>query len=847
LPAYATLPVEYSFRALDLGAPYRNNSSFAGGKYEDEYLQVNAGKDQFIKVGDTTVLTAGSKALSNLLISDIVQFKNAIGAASGEIYPGYIPTSPDDDYIEVTNISNGNADISGYTIRVLGQTLAGIIDYSYVVPSGAIIPSGQVAVFSWATTGTDHVNRFYGMSFGTTTQSIYANGYIIKSPTGQVVDAVGTNGYTFDPAITGVTSSDWSGNIGSSSNGVVRIANADNNLATDFTPSVAAGPIVTIGVFNTNLPIVPATVSVTWTGGLFVGTKTGASVSTPAHPIAGAYSYVAKIDDNTCTDRDTVVVRVLARPIVSLGVDGSICAGTRILDAGVYPFAKYLWSTGETTRTISVSAAGTYSVTVTDSARNVVRDTINLIGGPAFTAQLGANRDLCIGGNITLTPAITGATTPSCVWSTGDTTMAINVTTAGTYSMIATNESGCMSFDTIEVTLLQTNPVVNLGPNQTICKSSPSTLDAGNAGSTYLWSTGATTQTIAVANAGSYSVIVNTPTGCTLYDTISITNLPDVIVSLGANQEVCPGSTTTLDAGNAGLTYLWSTGATTQTITAAPGTYTVAVTNASGCVGVDTIVVTNKIAPVVSLGADQSICTSDTITLDAGNAGATYLWSTGATTQTIRVSLANTYTVAVTNAAGCTTNDAIVITNKAVPISTFTTQVVDTTKGQQVKFTAVSAAGTSYAWNFGDPNSASNTSSLSSPTHLFSAAGNYTVTLTVTNVGTGCKSVTQTAVSVTGLANDFAKAFKLVAAPNPFAGNTKINYELPSNANVTLEVYDMIGRKVSTIANAAYQESGVHTYDFSAGDNQNASGVYMVRLIVDGQVAILRVIDIANR
>jgi PKD repeat protein len=293
---------------------------------------------------------------------------------------------------------------------------------------------------------------------------------------------------------------------------------------------------------------------------------------------------------------------------------------------------------------------------------------------------------------------------------------------------------------------------------------------------------------------------------------------------------------------------LWSTAATTQTITiSSAGTYYVTVTSANGCSTNDTIVVTPKAAPVVSLGADQNICTSDTVTLDAGNAGATYLWSTGATTQTIRVSLANTYSVAVTNVGGCTTNDAVVITNKAVPVSTFTTQVVDTTKGQQVKFTAVAAAGTSYAWNFGDPTSASNTSSLSTPTHLFSAPGNYTVTLTVTNVATGCKSVTQTAVSVTGLANDFAKAFKLVAAPNPFAGNTKINYELPSNANVTLEVFDMIGRKVSTIANSAYQESGVHTYDFSAGDNQNASGVYMVRLIVDGQVAILRVIDIANR
>ena len=841
LPAYATQGVEFKFRALDLGAPYRNLSAFAGGKYEDEYLQVSAGKDQFIKVGDTTVLTAGSKSLSNLLISDIVQFKNN----AGEIYPSYIPAI-DDDYIEITNISNGNADISGYTLRIIGTANSGLVDFTYTIPSGAIVPSGQVAVLSWATTGTDHTNRFYGMSLPTTTSSIYAMGYILRSPGGQIVDVVATNSYVFDQSITGVTSSDWSGNIPTSSNGVVRTANADNNNASDFSISVTAGPTVTIGTFNSNLPIVPATVSVSWTGGVLSGTRTGASISTPAHTTAGSYSYVVKLEDGTCDDKDTVVVRVLNRPIVDLGPDGSVCAGTRILDAGSYPFAKYLWSTGETTRRITVSSPNSYWVQVSDSARHVVRDTIQLTSGAAFVAQLGPDRDLCIGGAITLDAAITGGTTLNYVWSTGATTPTINVSTAGTYSVIVTNQLGCMSFDTIVVTQLQTNPVVNLGPNQTICQSSPVTLDAGNAGSTYLWSTGATTSTISVSNAGSYSVIVNTPTGCTLFDTVSISNLPAVVVALGPDQEVCPGSTTTLDAGNAGATYLWSTGATTQTITAASGTYFVTVTNATGCSSTDTILVTNKPAPVVTLGNDLNICTSDTVTLDAGNAGATYLWSTGATTRTIRVSDAGTYSVVVTNpTTGCTATDAVVVTNKAVPVSTFSTVSAN---GQSVTFLATSTTGLQFLWNFGDPTSSANTSQLASPTHVFTTPGTYTVTLTVTSVATGCKSTTKETIVVTGLGNDFAEAFKLGAAPNPFVGQTLITYVLPENANnVSVEVYDMIGRKVGSILTNEYQSAGKYEYDFKNEDLQTSSGVYMVRLTVDGKVGYIRIVDIAKK
>ncbi len=163
-------------------------------------------------------------------------------------------------------------------------------------------------------------------------------------------------------------------------------------------------------------------------------------------------------------------------------------------------------------------------------------------------------------------------------------------------------------------------------------------------GATYLWSTGATTQTIVVNSAGTYSVQV-TQGGCTGNDAINITVNPSPVVNLGPDATICAGSSITLDAGNAGATYLWSTGATTQTILVnTAGTYSVQVTQ-GGCTGNDAINIAVNPLPVVNLGPDATICAGSSITLDAGNLGATYLWSTGATTQTIVVNSAGTYSV----------------------------------------------------------------------------------------------------------------------------------------------------------------------------------------------------------
>ena len=117
-----------------------------------------------------------------------------------------------------------------------------------------------------------------------------------------------------------------------------------------------------------------------------------------------------------------------------------------------------------------------------------------------------------------------------------------------------------------------------------------------------------------------------------------------------------------LNAGVTADTYMWSNGGTAQTTTInTSGTYTLTATNGI-CSATDTVDVTINNLPIVSLGADTTICDTTYITLNAGNSGASYVWSTSASTQTIDVSTTGTYDVEVTDGNGCVGTDAITVT-----------------------------------------------------------------------------------------------------------------------------------------------------------------------------------------
>ncbi len=303
-------------------------------------------------------------------------------------------------------------------------------------------------------------------------------------------------------------------------------------------------------------------------------------------------------------------------------------------------------------------------------------------------------------------------------------------TTAGidTVTLIAYTTGPCVSNDTSkQIIVVFAPPTVDLGPDTSLCSGLNKTLNAGNQGATYLWSTGETTQTITVTTTGNYWVHVTAAPCGIAADTVLITFIASPAVNLGPDTSLCIGLPITLDAGNPGLTFLWSNGAVTETISpTTSNNYSVTVTNANNCSNSDTIDVTFIQYPVVNIGNDTSFCIGDSLTISAGNPGLTYLWSTGAVTETITVNSAGTYSVTVTSlVAECTATNSIIIGINPLPVVNLGN---DTTAcdGQTITINAGNP-GSSFHWSpFG------NTQTIN-PTFT----GNYSVTVTDVN---GCKN-----------------------------------------------------------------------------------------------------------
>jgi hypothetical protein len=346
-------------------------------------------------------------------------------------------------------------------------------------------------------------------------------------------------------------------------------------------------------------------------------------------------------------------------------------------------------------------------------------------------------------------------------------------------------------------------------------------LDAGPGATSYLWSTGATSQTINGSTAGTYSVTVTNQYACESSDAVTITMGVVPTVALGQSQLLCNGQTATLDAGNPGSNYLWSTGATSQTITvSAAGTYIVNVTNPNGCVGRDTVEI-DVSTLAVNLGPNTNICDNGSQTLNAGNPGMTFLWSTGATSQSINVTQPGTYSVTVTDLQGCSAGDNIILAqvpgvyaNISAPSTAalfFPVQFTDLSGGTPTQWT----------WLFGD----GLTSNLQNPTHAYGALGLYTVTLIASDGF--CRDTTTTTVDVNSYVGvediEFAAAINLY--PNPSTGLFNLYLELYKRSDLGIQVTDLSGKVVY-----AEQVRKALTYQGEIDLSNLAKGVYIMSL-----------------
>ena len=555
-------------------------------------------------------------------------------------------------------------------------------------------------------------------------------------------------GGTWSSSNTSVATVNASGLVTALATGTTNISytNSCGGVSTT-TFTVNAIPTATITAGEQTTFCAGGSVTLTATGGASYLWSNGSTASSITVTAAGTYSVVATTSGCASAAASTTVT-VNAIPTASISASGptTFCAGgsvTLTATGGV----SYLWSNGSTASSITVTAAGTYSVVATSaegctSAAATTTVTVNALP----TAAISANgpTTFCAGGSVTLN-GVGLQNIPGNSLSFNGINNSVRIPDV--------NYAGVNSF-TIEAWIrpnnITSNPYYEIARQQGAPNWIFSFQDYGTILSFGLNTTTGYTELDVPITASSYTdgnwhhvaatydgtncriyrdgvligsnnktgnIVFETEYGLTTYigayeggeyfngliDEVRFWNitrtqlqlqaamsmtLPDNTAGMTAYYKFDEGtSTTTNDASgngnhgtltngtswsplsplsaNSNLTYLWSPGgATTSSITTSiAGTYTLQVTSSDGCTATSAPVeVIVNALPTATITADgpTTLCPGGSVTLTA-SAGSSYLWSTGATTQSITVSNTGSYTVTVTNASNCSATSAATV------------------------------------------------------------------------------------------------------------------------------------------------------------------------------------------
>ncbi|TAL60372.1 MAG: hypothetical protein EPN85_07365 [Bacteroidetes bacterium] len=365
---------------------------------------------------------------------------------------------------------------------------------------------------------------------------------------------------------------------------------------------------------------------------------------------------------------------------------------------------------------------------------------------PALTLTTSFTGPACSGqctGTATANPS--GGTSPyTYTWAGGQTAQTATGLCAGTYSVTVTDAVGVTGMTAIAVTqpaALSTS----VTSTASACGNNNGTAAVAAAGGsgnyTYLWNpSGQTTQTATGLAAGTYTALVTDANGCPASNTVTVTTVNSLSVSVTSTQAGCTLNNGTATAisnnGTPPYTYNWNNSQTTQTATGlAAGNYSVIVTDVNGCSAAQTVSVTSISNTLsVSVISTQAGCTVSNGTATAnpgsGTPPYTYSWNNSQTTQTATGLAVGNYSVMVTDVNGCSATQTVSVAQSSAITASVTSTA--TACGSNTGTAAANASGGTgtYTYNW-------NPSGQTSQTATGLGAGNYSVTITDVN---GCSS-----------------------------------------------------------------------------------------------------------
>lgn len=508
-------------------------------------------------------------------------------------------------------------------------------------------------------------------------------------------------------------------------------------------------------------------------------------------------TYVIHItDSNGCIVVDTILVKVLALPLITISGDSSVCPGastTLTASGGI----SYNWLPGgQITPAIAVAPIinTTYTVSVTDTNTCVNTSSVNVILHPIPVAGFVYTPE-CLGNTITFsnTSTIATGTIVHWEWSFGDNSTdstaqnaAHSYLSCGDYNVTLTviTNNGCVDSTTESITVFCL-PSLNAGSDDSVCFGETYTLSVTPNGSnySYSWSTTSVANFSAIYNplvapitTTTYTITLTDNNGCINADSIVLNVDPQIVLSTTAVNNTCDnscdGQTSIITIGGTSpYQYSWSNGCTIeQCNNLCPGTYSVTVSDTWGCSDTTSTLITAPPALIAFINTsstpscNNSCDATASVNVFGGTPGYTYYWNSVSPqlTPTADSLCSGTYICFVSDSNSCATSDTIIITPPtaiSIITNTFPTDCYDST-GSASSAVFGGTPGYSYAWSPGGQ---------TSQEALNLGDGIYTVTVADDN---GC-SETQTAIvgTVSGQTVVAAATYTNIMAP----GTTHLN------------------------------------------------------------------------
>ncbi|MFZ9955825.1 MAG: gliding motility-associated C-terminal domain-containing protein [Flavobacteriales bacterium] len=429
-------------------------------------------------------------------------------------------------------------------------------------------------------------------------------------------------------------------------------------------------------------------------------------------------------DANQCKNTDTISVRIIPLPTPDVLRDTVVCSNnTLTFDASSFNNGNgaytYLWHNNSKQNNITlanINASVNGWVDITDVYGCKGRDNFSVTIKSKLPLQITAAPDssMCEGESVVLSSSYAALSGFNFHWSTGESSDQISVKSAGTISLTIDNGLGCTGSDNIVITLHPKPNVSAIDTAVRFCAGETVMIgkDVGNNYS-YLWNNGALNSTQTVNNGGVYVVEVSTNKNCKDTVNIVVTENQNPVVDLGDDVVKCVGEVLTITSNNisSSNSYVWNTGSTQNAIAVtSSGAYSLVLTDSNNCSSRDNVNVKFNTVPVVDLlnGNDSiSICSGQSILLNAGNSNMQYLWSTNQTSQGIIAGNSGFYEVIVSN-ANCKDTDRVYVNVIDLPSTLFNHQqktvfcFAEQRDGVNIQSTFIPKNEYQYSWSTGE-------------------------------------------------------------------------------------------------------------------------------------------------